>query len=203
MSPSESGGDRPRRAATVSWTEYAALQHQNQTLMEWVGELERTLAETQAVVSPELDSDPADERIRQLETALGQAQRFAAQQQAEMETLQEALSSQQQRVAEMERNCVAALQERREQEEKTALLTESCRRLQDRLDREQRQNLQLKQALDRCLASQDRMRQEETSAASSLEQETLSVSPESQLMRRRIELPYFLSTASGSMGRQR
>jgi chromosome segregation ATPase len=171
--------------------------------MEWVGELERTLAETQAVVSPELDSDPADERIRQLETALGQAQRFAAQQQAEMETLQEALSSQQQRVAEMERNCVAALQERREQEEKTALLTESCRRLQDRLDREQRQNLQLKQALDRCLASQDRMRQEETSAASSLEQETLSVSPESQLMRRRIELPYFLSTASGSMGRQR
>jgi chromosome segregation ATPase len=210
MSQTEQGGDcplgtgkanRPRRVSTVSLTEYEALQRQNQTLMDWVGELERTLAETQVAVTPGLGDEPPADRIMQLEMALSQAQRFVQQQQAELETLQEALTLQQQRVAEMERNCVASLQQCRMQEEKTALLEESCRRLQDRLDREQRQNLQLKQALDKCLADQvsHHPAQDTGMDTDNLLLREDSIQSEEPVARRRVDLPYFLvSTASGT-----
>ncbi|MBD2075353.1 hypothetical protein H6F86_15910 [Phormidium sp. FACHB-592] len=95
--------------------------------------------------------DSAQERLQQLLQELERSHQTAQRQQILVETLTEQLSSSQERIAQLERDCALAQQRHNEQVQQVLQAENTCRDLRLRLHRQQQQTLQFKAALEKSL----------------------------------------------------
>lgn len=93
----------------------------------------------------------AQEQLTKLFKALESSHQAAQRQQILIETLSEQLESSQERVAQLERECTLTQQRYNEQSHKLLQQENTCRELSARLQRQQRQTLQFKAALEKSL----------------------------------------------------
>ncbi|QZZ18572.1 hypothetical protein J5X98_13815 [Leptothermofonsia sichuanensis E412] len=101
----------------------------------------------------------AKERIDELLQELEISKQMAQRQRILAETLTEQLESSQERVAQLERDCALAQQRYNEQVQQLLQAENTCRDLRMRLHRQQRQTLQFKAALEKCLEMTPAQRQ--------------------------------------------
>lgn len=158
------------------------LQQENGELRDRLAQLEQDLAQQQIElqlevarslhnVAPE-DPQPevseshrsqelvlAKERIDELLQELEISKQMAQRQRILAETLTEQLESSQERVAQLERDCALAQQRYNEQVQQLLQAENTCRDLRMRLHRQQRQTLQFKAALEKCLEMTPAQRQ--------------------------------------------
>lgn len=93
----------------------------------------------------------AQEQLAKLFKTLESSHQAAQRQQILIETLSEQLESSQERVAQLERECARTKQRYNEQSHKLLQQENTCRELGARLQRQQRQTLQFKAALEKSL----------------------------------------------------
>ncbi len=97
------------------------------------------------------DFKATQEQLRYLSQELEASHQTAQRQQILIETLTKHLESSQARLAQMERECFLAQQRYNEQSHQLVQTENACRELHTRLTRQQRQTLQFKLALEKCL----------------------------------------------------
>jgi hypothetical protein len=93
----------------------------------------------------------AQAQIEQLFQELEHSQQTAQRQQILVETLSLQLESSQERIAQLERDCALAQQRYNDQVQQLQQVESTCHDLRTRLHRQQRQTLQFKAALEKCL----------------------------------------------------
>ncbi len=128
----------------------ALIQHliqRNRELSERIAELEGD--ETSNDSDPEVESPQA--QIDRLSRELDDSQQLSQRQQLLLEDLQEDLKHYQHQMAQMERECVLTQQRYEEQCQQLWDAEATCRELRSRLNRQQRQTLQFKAALEKTL----------------------------------------------------
>lgn len=128
----------------------ALIQHliqRNRELSERIAELEGD--ETPDDSDPEVESPQA--QIDRLSRELDDSQQLVQRQQLLLEDLQEDLKHYQHQMAQMERECVLTQQRYEEQCQQLWDAEATCRELRSRLNRQQRQTLQFKAALEKTL----------------------------------------------------
>jgi hypothetical protein len=140
------------------------LNQCNSALIDRVSQLEEALERSENALQAELGRSPEpaqpdepqalaiihdqiDQLVEQLEFAHQTNQR----QQILLETLTEQFENSQERVAQLERECVSLQQRYNEQAHLLTQSENSCRDLHARLQRQQRYTLQFKVALEKCL----------------------------------------------------
>ncbi|MBD2036720.1 hypothetical protein H6F76_17050 [Leptolyngbya sp. FACHB-321] len=109
------------------------------------------LLESTVSSSQEQPLDSAQERLQQLLQELERSHQTAQRQQILVETLTEQLSSSQERIAQLERDCALTQQRHNEQVQQVLQAENTCRDLRLRLHRQQQQTLQFKAALEKSL----------------------------------------------------
>jgi hypothetical protein len=142
------------------------LLAQNDEILGWVSELERSLEDAQAALLQQDEQAQRQEyqliarndelmtiqsRSAQLIQELENAQKLAQRQQILIETLTAQLDGAQERLAQMERECTLAQAHQAEQAHKLLQSEGTCRNLKSRLQRQQRYTLQFRAALEKCL----------------------------------------------------
>lgn len=143
------------------------LREHNRSLHERVAQLEAAIADRQRTVQATLvqtrqeeyrlaqqtqeSSTITQEQITRLFQELEAGHQAAQRQQILIETLTLQLESSQERVAQLERDCALTQQRHDEQVQLLMQAEHTCRDLRARLHRQQRQTLQFKAALERCL----------------------------------------------------
>lgn len=144
----------------------AELRQRNRDLLKRVNHLEKTLGDCQEALQLQRQRSQAQETIltsttqelngtqeqvtrlfRELESSHQAAQR----QQILIETVTEQLESSQERIAQLERECAFTQQRYNEQSHALLQSENTIRELRTRLQRQQRQTLQFKSALEKCL----------------------------------------------------
>jgi hypothetical protein len=95
--------------------------------------------------------DSTQESLQQLLQALERSHQTAQRQQILVEALTEQLSSSQERIAQLERDCALTQQRHNEQVQQVLQAENTCRDLRLRLHRQQQQTLQFKAALEKSL----------------------------------------------------
>lgn len=161
------GMTQPGQAEEADWMALAKkLRQHNHTLMQQVAQLEQALRECQEAFGSQQARSQAQERLllqqtEELKTAQEQVNRLfrelesshqaAQRQQILIKTLSQQLESSQERVAQIERECALTQQRNNEQSHQLLQTENVCRELHTRLQRQQRQTLQFKTALENCL----------------------------------------------------
>jgi hypothetical protein len=160
VEPSRSG-EQPPIADLISLIQ--ELNQCNSALIDRVSQLEDALERSEQALQAELgrshDQSTAEshelvtihEQIDQLVSQLEIAHQTNQQQQDLLETLSLQFDSSQERVAQLERECVQLQLRYNEQAQTLAQRDDECRDLHIRLQRQQRYTLQFKVALERCL----------------------------------------------------
>jgi hypothetical protein len=171
-------GEQPCPSLPASSTEVVpSWQQENRALHDRIVELETDLAQQQVELQLErarsLHSQPqpivhptdgtqsnadllaelnlSQEHMTQLFKELELSQQATQRQQILVETLSAQLDSSQERIAQLERDCALAQQRYNEQVQKLMQAENAGRDLRMRLHRQQRQTLQFKAALEKCL----------------------------------------------------
>ena len=134
---------------------------QAETALEHLSDEELAVCHRLQAVSNLLDStsingqeqpfDSAQESLQQLLQELERSHQTAQRQQILVETLTEQLSSSQERIAQLERDCALTQQRHNEQVQQVLQAENTCRDLRLRLHRQQQQTLQFKAALEKSL----------------------------------------------------
>ncbi len=156
-----------RLAEEADWVALTKkLRQHNRNLLKQVAELEQALKECLEGLQLRQGREQAQETLlaqqtEELKTSREQATRLfrelesshqvAQRQQILIETLSQQLESSQERVAHMERECALTQQRYKEQSHKLLQAENVAQELQTRLQRQQRQTLQFKAALEKCL----------------------------------------------------
>ncbi|HEY9666049.1 MAG TPA: hypothetical protein V6C91_04555 [Coleofasciculaceae cyanobacterium] len=156
-----------RRSNDADWFALAQkMRQRNHRLHEQVSELRQALKEKQEALHLELmrshDKDAlivqqaeeintVQEQLARLFHALEASHQAAQRQQILIETLSEQLQSSQERVAQLERECSFTQQRYNEQSQQLLQAANTCRELRTRLQRQQRQTMQFKVALEKSL----------------------------------------------------
>ena len=162
----ESCSQTSEQASKQTQASYAELAEQNQELINWINELELSLSECQVDFKSHLRQFEQQElllerRTRELITAQEQvvtlsheleaAQNESQRKRILAETLKAQLSNSQERIAQMERECTLAQRRCAEQSQQLLQAEGLCRDLKSRLNRQQRNTLQFKSALEKSL----------------------------------------------------
>lgn len=147
-------------------------QDLTQQQIEFQLEVARSLHTPEAIVPQSVSPQPAvsdsqlgqelsvaQERVNELLQELEISKQVAQRQRILAETLTEQLDSSQERVAQLERDCALAQQRYNEQVQQLLQTENTCRDLRMRLHRQQRQTLQFKAALEKCLEMTPAQRQ--------------------------------------------
>lgn len=177
--------DNIEMAASLE-TEFAdrlkQLQQENGELKERIAQLEQDLSQQQIElqlemarslhtappVAPEPEVNESEltqeliasqERVSELLQELEFSKQTSQRQRILVETLTEQLESSQERIAQLERDCALAQQRYNEQNQQLLQTENTCRDLRMRLHRQQRQTLQFKAALEKCLEMPPAQRQ--------------------------------------------
>jgi hypothetical protein len=167
------------------------LQKENGELRDRIVQLEQDLSQQQIEFqlevarslhsTPESPSQPeasevdheelavAQVRVRELLQELEFSKQASQRQRILVETLTEQLDASQERVAQLERDCALAQQRYNEQVQQLLQTENTCRDLRMRLHRQQRQTLQFKAALEKCLEMPPAQRQSHFSPTLNLE----------------------------------
>jgi myosin heavy subunit len=142
------------------------MRQRNRRLLDQMGELRQTLREKQETLQLEQmrsrdqetllvqqteEISTLQEQLSRLFHALESSHQAAQRQQILIETLSEQLQSSQERVAQLERECSLVQQRYNEQSHQLLQAANTCRELRTRLQRQQRQTLQFKVALEKSL----------------------------------------------------
>lgn len=142
------------------------MRQRNRRLLDQVTQLKAALKEKQEALHSEVmrsrdgitllaqqteELNTAQEQLTRLFHALESSHQAAVRQQILIETLSEQLQSGQERVAQLERECAITQQRYNEQSHQLLQAANTCRELRTRLHRQQRQTLQFKAALEKCL----------------------------------------------------
>ncbi|NEO98781.1 MAG: hypothetical protein F6K58_08900 [Symploca sp. SIO2E9] len=142
------------------------MRQRNRRLLEQVTQLEQALQQKQQALNSQEDLaqehetllaqqseklTTAQEQLTKLFKTLELSHQAAQRQQILIETLSEQLESSQERVAQLERECALTQQRYNEQSHKLLQHENTCRELRTRLQRQQRQTLQFKAALEKSL----------------------------------------------------
>ncbi len=109
------------------------------------------LAENASESGQEQSLDVTPENLQQLLQAVERSHQTAQRQQILVDTLTEQLSSSQERIAQLERDCALTQQRHNEQVQQVLQAENTCRDLRLRLHRQQQQTLQFKAALEKSL----------------------------------------------------
>ena len=109
------------------------------------------LLESTSISGQEQPLDLAQERLQQLLQELERSHQTVQRQQILVATLTEQLSSSQERIAQLERDCALTQQRHNEQVQQVLQAENTCRDLRLRLHRQQQQTLQFKAALEKSL----------------------------------------------------
>ncbi len=137
----------------LSQLEHDLIQHQIESQLEATRTLTNSVASVAAaeLASPAADAGSAQARLEQLFQELELSHQATQRQQILVETLTEQLSSSQERIAHLERDCALTQQRYNEQVQQVLQVENTCRDLRMRLHRQQQQTLQFKAALEKCL----------------------------------------------------
>jgi hypothetical protein len=142
------------------------LRQRNRQLLTQVTQLEQLLSECNAelqvqaahfqerellIAQQNLELETAQSQVSRLFHELESSHQAAQRQQILVETLSEQLEGTQERIAQMERECALTQQHYDEQSHQLLQSANTCRELRTRLHRQQRQTLQFKAALEKCL----------------------------------------------------
>lgn len=153
-------GDQPPINDLISLIQ--ELNQCNSALIDRVSQLEDALERSEQTLQAEIarshdqSAEPQDlaiihDQIDQLVNQLELAHQTNQRQQDLLETLSVQFDSSQERVAQLERECVQLQQRYTEQTQLLSQRDGECRNLQSRLQRQQRYTLQFKVALEKCL----------------------------------------------------
>jgi len=126
----------------------AALKQKQDTLHS---ELTRSQQLETTVVQQTEELNTLHEQLARLFNALESSHQASQRQQILIETLSEQLQSGQERIAQLERECALTQQHHNEQSHQLLQAANTCRELRTRLQRQQRQTLQFKAALEKSL----------------------------------------------------
>lgn len=145
---------------TNAMTQVQQLQQEKAALRDRLTQIEQALVQLAGLAAGEVGSpegtiglqpfEPAQERSESLE-AWERSHPAAQRQQILVETLTAQLSSSQERIAQLERDCALTQQRHNEQVQQVLQAENTCRDLRLRLHRQQQQTLQFKAALEKCL----------------------------------------------------
>jgi len=142
------------------------MRQRNRRLLDQVTQLKTALKEKQEALHSEVmrsrdretllaqqteELNTAQEQLTRLFHALESSHQAAQRQQILIETLSEQLQGGQERVAQLERECALIQLRYNEQSHQLLQAANTCRELRTRLHRQQRQTLQFKAALEKCL----------------------------------------------------
>jgi len=142
------------------------MRQRNRRLLEQVNQLRVALQEKEEalhdqhlrsreretfLVQQADEMNTLQEQLGRLFHALEASHQASVRQQILIETLSEQLQSSQERVAQLERECALTQQRYNEQSHQIVQTTNTCKELAMRLNRQQRQTLQFKTALEKCL----------------------------------------------------
>lgn len=158
--PTSSNDATPNLVELVSLIQ--ELNQCNNTLLDRVSQLEEALDKSYQALEDErkraagagVDSQEVaaiKEQITQLFNELELSHQTNQRQQVLIENLSEQLTTSQERVAQLERECALVQQRYQEQAQLLGQSENSCRDLRARLHRQQRYTMQFKAALERCL----------------------------------------------------
>jgi hypothetical protein len=156
-----------RQASEGDWIALTKkLRQRNRSLFSQVNQLERSLAECQQALQSQQARSQAQETLlvqqsEEINTTQNQLTRLfreleashqvAQRQQILIETLSQQLENSQERIAQLERECAMTQQRYTEQSHQLQQTENTCQELHSRLQRQQRQTLQFKSALEKCL----------------------------------------------------
>ncbi|HEY9743070.1 MAG TPA: hypothetical protein V6C90_21490 [Coleofasciculaceae cyanobacterium] len=156
-----------RQTKDADWFALAQkMRQRNHRLLDQVTDLKRALREKQEELHSELmrsqqrdtlltqqaeELNTSQEQLTRLFHALESSHQAAQRQQILIETLSEQLQSSQERIAQLERECALTQQRYNEQSHQLLQAANTCRELRTRLNRQQRQTLQFKVALEKSL----------------------------------------------------
>ncbi|MCA1994581.1 MAG: hypothetical protein LDL41_21435, partial [Coleofasciculus sp. S288] len=168
LSPAEAGEQTTEtRTKDADW--FALVQkmrQRNRRLLDQMSEMRNALKEKQEsfhheqarsreqetlLVQQTEEIHTLQEQLARLFHALESSHQAAQRQQILIETLSEQLQSSQERVAQLERECALVQQRYNEQSHQLLEAANTCRELRTRLQRQQRQTLQFKVALEKSL----------------------------------------------------
>jgi len=157
----------PRQAAETDWIALTKkLRQRNRSLFNQVNELEQALKDCQhtlqsqqgrlqvqdtLLIQQSEEINTAQEQLTRLFRELESSHQVAQRQQILIETLSEQLENSQERIAQLERECAMTQQRYTEQSHQLLQTESTCQELHARLQRQQRQTLQFKSALEKCL----------------------------------------------------
>ncbi|NET05132.1 MAG: hypothetical protein F6K16_10475 [Symploca sp. SIO2B6] len=142
------------------------MRQRNRRLLEQVTQLEQALQKKQEALNSKQELaqehekllaqqseklSTTQEQLTKLFETLESSHQAAQRQQILIETLSEQLESSQERVAQLERECALTQQRYNEQSHQLLQQENICRELRSRLQRQQRQTLQFKAALEKSL----------------------------------------------------
>jgi len=155
MSAEAETAENPARVVQI-------LHECNRDLINRVAELEAELDENRQnrqeqqtqLLQHTLELGATQDQVKRLFKKLEIANHVIRQQQVLVETLTQQWEVTETRLAQMERDCALTQQRYNEQFHELVQAQNSCRELRSRLHRQQRQTLQFKVALERCLENQ-------------------------------------------------
>jgi hypothetical protein len=142
------------------------MRQRNRRLLDQVTQLRAALKQKQEALNAELtrsqqretqfaqqteELNTLHEQLARLFNALESSHQASQRQQILIETLSEQLQSSQERIAQLERECALTQQRHNEQSHQLLQAANTCRELRTRLQRQQRQTLQFKAALEKSL----------------------------------------------------
>lgn len=142
------------------------MRQRNRRLLDQVNQLTAALKQKQEVLNVEVtrsqqretqlaqqteELNTLHEQLARLFNALESSHQASQRQQILIETLSEQLQSSQERIAQLERECALTQQRHNEQSHQLLQAANTCRELRTRLQRQQRQTLQFKAALEKSL----------------------------------------------------
>lgn len=143
-----------------------SLQEQNSEMLGHVEQLEKLLDECHSALQLQMKRNQSletrlseqnqeltktQEQLTRLFRELEASHQVAQRQQILIETLSQQMESSCEQVAQLERECAHIQQRYNEQSFALSISENTCTELRSRLERQQRQSLQLKSALDKCL----------------------------------------------------
>jgi len=159
-----------RRIKDADWFALAQkMRQRNRRLLDQITELRQALQEKQEALQSEQmrsrdretfltqqseELNTAQEQLSRLFHTLESSHQAAQRQQILVETLSEQLQNSQERIAQLERECALTQQRYNEQSHQLLQAANTCQELRTRLQRQQRQTLQFKVALEKSLEMQ-------------------------------------------------
>lgn len=165
--PETSEASEQKSTQDADWFALAQkMRQRNRRLLDQVNQLKAALQQKQEALHSEItrsqqretqltqqteELNTLHEQLGRLFNALESSHQASGRQQILIETLSEQLQSGQERIAQLERECALTQQRYNEQSHQLLQAANTCRELRTRLQRQQRQTLQFKAALEKSL----------------------------------------------------